>query len=213
MDTKSSGNWVYTDIVKDHFKNPRNIWKKDDNFAPDGVGKVGAISCGDQMEIGIKVKDGVIEDLKWRTYGCASAIASTSMISEMAIGMKLEDAYKISASDVTHELGSLPDHKIHCSVLGDDALRAAIDNYFYKRGEKNPYNDNALRKICKCKDVTNKDVKALYDELGIDNLDDLRSITGYGTVCCSCKAEMTQELEKVIHDAQLAKENEDSAEE
>ncbi|MGH4036937.1 MAG: iron-sulfur cluster assembly scaffold protein [Sphaerochaeta sp.] len=190
--------WVYTDIVKDHFKNPRNIWKKDDDFQPDGEGEVGAISCGDQMKIGIKVKDGKITKLKWKTYGCASAIASTSMISEMAVGMTLKDAYEISANDITNELGSLPDNKLHCSVLGDDALRTAIDDYLFKHDMDNPYNKNALRKICKCKDITNRDVKDLHDQLGVSTLEDLQQITNYGTVCGSCKEEMAAELAKVL---------------
>lgn len=191
--------WVYTNIVKDHFMNPRNVWKKDENFVPDGIGNVGSMACGDQMKIGIKVKDGKIEALKWRTYGCASAIASTSMISEIAVGLTLEEAYNLTAEDITKKLGSLPDNKIHCSVLGDDGLRGAIDDYFFKQGVKNPFNDNALHVICKCKDITNRDVKELYEQMGIDNLEDLQKMTGYGTVCGKCKDDIARELEKNIN--------------
>ena len=200
-DSKKS-NWVYTDIVKDHFKNPRNIWKKEDTFEPDGVGEVGAISCGDQMKIGITVKDDKITKLKWKTYGCASAIASTSMISEIAVNMSLSEAYSLSASDITNKLGSLPANKIHCSVLGDDALRTAIDDYLFKHDLDNPYNKSALRKICKCKDITNRDVKDLHDQLGVNTLEDLQQITNYGTVCGACKDDMKAEFEKVMRESE-----------
>ena len=97
--------WVYTDTVKDHFMNPRNLWKEDEDFKADGVGEVGSLACGDQMRVGIKVSDGKVADIRWLTYGCASAIASTSMMSEMVKGMSLEEAYKISPSDRTDKLG------------------------------------------------------------------------------------------------------------
>src|SRR5690554_4005245 len=120
--------WVYTDIVKEHFINPRNVWD-DDTYSPDGEGLVGSMACGDQMGIGIKVENDTIVDLKWQTYGCASAIASTSMMSEIVIGMSLEEAYMITPQMITDQLGGLPEHKFHCSVLGDKALRASIDDY------------------------------------------------------------------------------------
>ena len=108
--------WVYTDIVKDHFMNPRNLWKEGEDFEADGVGEVGSLACGDQMRVGIKVKDGKISDLRWLTYGCASAIASTSMMSVMAIGMTLEEAYKLTPKAIMDKLGGLPEHKFHCSL-------------------------------------------------------------------------------------------------
>ncbi len=103
------------------------IRKKDFN----GVGEVGSPACGDLMKIWIKVdpKTKKITDLKWKTFGCASAIASTSILSEIAIGMTIDKAYKITPQQITKNLGGLPKRKIHCSVLGDQALRAAIDNY------------------------------------------------------------------------------------
>lgn len=195
---ENKADWVYTDIVKDHFMNPRNVWKRNEDFIPDGVGNVGSMACGDQMKIGITVEDGKIKQLKWKTYGCASAIASTSMISEMAIGMTLEEAYHLTADDINNKLGSLPDNKLHCSVLGDDGLRGAIDDYFFNQDIKNPFNENALRMICHCKNITSRDVKDLHDQLGIDTLESLQEITGYGTVCGTCKEEMAKELAKYI---------------
>ena len=106
------------------------------SYGADGRGIAGNIKCGDQMLMVIKVDKakGIITDCRWKTYGCASAIACTSILSEKVKGMKIDDAYKISPKDITAELGGLPEHKIHCSVLGDKALRAAIDDYYKKSG-------------------------------------------------------------------------------
>ncbi|MBQ0071505.1 MAG: iron-sulfur cluster assembly scaffold protein, partial [Spirochaetales bacterium] len=156
--------WVYTDVVKDHFMNPRNLWKEGEDFEADGVGEVGSLACGDQMRVGIKVEDDKIKDLRWLTYGCASAIASTSMMSEMAIGMSLEEAYKLTPKAIMDELGGLPEHKFHCSVLGDKALRAAIDNYLESSGRPNPYKAHAATMICDCKGVSDQMIEKLVAE-------------------------------------------------
>lgn len=127
--------WFYSDTVKDHFFNPRNILKTQeevDNYKADGVGIVGSPVCGDVMKMWIKVKDNKIIDCKWQTFGCASAIASTSMLSVMVNEMKIEDALKIKPIDIVKRLNGLPARKIHCSVLGDKALRAAIEDYQLK---------------------------------------------------------------------------------
>ena len=122
--------WVYTEKVKDHFLNPRNFLFGDESkFEYDAVGTVGNPICGDQMKMFIKVKDDKIIDLRWKTYGCASAIASTSALSELAKGKTLDEALKIDAKMIDDYLGNLPKHKFHCSVLGHDALKEAISNY------------------------------------------------------------------------------------
>ena len=127
-------NWVYSDIVKDHFLNPRNFLMGDEKaFKCDAVGIVGNPICGDQMKMYIVVKDDKIADIRWKTYGCASAIASTSALSELAKGKTLDEALKISAKDIDNYLGTLPKHKFHCSILGHDALRDAINNYRSKK--------------------------------------------------------------------------------
>ena len=123
-------NWVYSDTVKEHFLNPRNFLMGDESqFDYDAVGLVGNPVCGDQMKMFIKVKDNHIADIRWKTYGCASAIASTSALSELAKGKSLDDALQITAQDIDDYLGTLPKHKFHCSILGHDALSDAIDNY------------------------------------------------------------------------------------
>ncbi len=135
--------WLYTQTVKDHFFHPRNLFKSDEELAEykkkaDGHGMVGSSACGDVMEMFIKVeaKTQTIKECKWKTFGCASAIASTSILSEMAKGLKLEEAKKITPQDIVKALGGLPARKIHCSVLGDQALRKAIEDYEKKKKKK-----------------------------------------------------------------------------
>lgn len=134
--------WAYTEIVKDHFLNPRNFLMGDEtNWLADGEGVVGNPICGDQMLVKIRVRKSpetdteIISDIAWKTYGCASAIASTSALSELAKGRTLESAQNISAKEICDFLGGLPEHKFHCSVLGHEALAKAITNY----KEKNPH--------------------------------------------------------------------------
>jgi nitrogen fixation NifU-like protein len=125
---------AYSDKVLDHYENPRNVGKLDDNDENVGTGMVGAPACGDVMRLQIKVSpDGVIEDAKFKTYGCGSAIASSSLLTEWVKGRSLEDAQKIRNSEIADELG-LPPVKVHCSVLAEDAIKAAIADVKSKRG-------------------------------------------------------------------------------
>ena len=122
--------WIYSDAVKDHFMKPRNFLFGDESkFDFDAVGVVGNPVCGDQMKMYIKVKDDKIEDVRWKTYGCASAIASTSALSELAKGKTLDEATEITAKDIDNYLGNLPKHKFHCSILGHQALADAVEKY------------------------------------------------------------------------------------
>jgi len=121
---------MYSSKVIDHFKNPRNMGEIED---ADGVGEVGNPVCGDLMTIYIKVKDGRLEDVKFKTFGCAAAIATSSMITELAKGKTLEEAEKITRDDVASELDGLPPIKMHCSNLAADGLREAIKDYLSKR--------------------------------------------------------------------------------
>ncbi|MFZ2534651.1 Fe-S cluster assembly scaffold protein NifU [Methanothrix sp.] len=125
----------YSETVMDHFMNPRNVGVIEN---PDGYGKVGNPVCGDLMEIFINVKDDRINDIKFRTFGCGSAIAVSSMVTEMAKGKTLDEAIKITRNDVAEELGGLPPQKMHCSNLGADALHAAIKDYWVKIGKISP---------------------------------------------------------------------------
>ncbi len=199
MSTNFMSQWVYSPVVKDHFMNPRNTWVEDEKFESDGVGEVGSLACGDQMRIVIQVKDDVIVDLRWLTYGCASAIASTSMMSEMVKGMSLEEAYHLSPSSITDALGGLPDHKFHCSVLGDKGLRAAIDDYLVKQNRDNPFKKKIAKVICECKNVTDVAIEDLVKSGEAQTLDDLERITEYGTVCGNCKEQVAELFDQFKH--------------
>ncbi len=122
----------YSDVVMDHFTNPRNVGEIED---ADGVGEVGNPVCGDMMTFYIKVgEDGRLEDVKFKTFGCGAAIAVSSMVSEMAKGKTVEEALEITRDDVARELGGLPKQKMHCSNLGADALHKAIEDYLERKG-------------------------------------------------------------------------------
>lgn len=121
---------MYSDKVMEHFRNPRNMGEIKN---ADGVGEVGNVVCGDFMKIFIKVKNNKIADIKFQTYGCASAIASSSMLTELAKGKTIDEAKKISRDLIAGELGGLPPQKIHCSVLAQDALKKAIEDYEKKK--------------------------------------------------------------------------------
>ena len=134
------GDWLYSEVVRDHFFNPRNLLLYDATYDADGIGVVGSPTCGDMMIVWIKV-DGEtkrIRECKWRTFGCASAIASTSMMSVMATeegGMTLARAKRITPEAIIDRLGGLPDRKYHCSVLGHQALREAVHDYEHRHAE------------------------------------------------------------------------------
>jgi len=124
---------MYSELVMEHFRNPRNMGSIED---ADGVGEVGNPQCGDMMRITIKVKDDVLEDIKFQTLGCGAAVATSSMVTEMAKGKSLEEAITISNKAVAEALGGLPPAKMHCSNLAADGLRAAIDDYRAKQVAK-----------------------------------------------------------------------------
>jgi nitrogen fixation NifU-like protein len=124
---------MYSEKVMEHFSNPRNVGEIED---ADGVGTVGNPVCGDLMTIYIKVKDNRIEDIKFKTFGCGAAIATSSMVTEMAMGKTIEEALEITRNDVANELEGLPPVKMHCSNLAADALHAAIEDYKKKLAEK-----------------------------------------------------------------------------
>ncbi|MDR1211565.1 MAG: iron-sulfur cluster assembly scaffold protein, partial [Spirochaetaceae bacterium] len=174
--------WLYSDTVKDHFTNPRNVLLDDESsFPSDARGETGNIKCGDKMLMLLRIKDDIITDVRWKTYGCASAIASTSMLSEIIKGMDIKDAYKIKPDDLVQKLGGLPSYKIHCSVLGDKALREAIDNYLAKTGRSGLFKVPA-QVICNCLGITDKDIEEAFHN-GARTWEELQQATKLGTVC------------------------------
>jgi len=191
--------WVYSEKAKEHFMRPRNILKEGQDYKDDGKGMVGNIKCGDQMLVAIQVdqQKGTIKDCKWRTYGCASAIASTSIMSEMVKGMPVEEAYHLSPKDIAKELGGLPEHKIHCSVLGDKALRAAINDYYQRHGMKEKIEQEKVKTICQCMNVTDKEIEeAVLD--GARTFYELQERTKISTVCGECRPEAEILLQKYV---------------
>jgi nitrogen fixation NifU-like protein len=134
---------AYSEKVIDHYENPRNVGSLDKDDEAVGTGIVGAPACGDVMKLQIKVEDGVIKDARFKTYGCGSAIASSSLVTEWVKGMKIEDAMEIQNSQIAEEL-SLPPVKIHCSVLAEDAIKAAIRDYQAKRPKEQGAGDDGV---------------------------------------------------------------------
>ena len=191
----SNMDWLYSETVKEHFMNPKNVLSNDEIFEADGEGLVGNIRCGDQMEIKIKVAEGLVSDCRWKTYGCASAIASTSILSEMVKGMSLEDAYNIRPEDIIAKLDGLPAVKIHCSVLGDRALRAAIEDYYRKNGMADRIVQEEAVVVCQCLNVTNKDIEEAVKK-GDRTWEELQQRTKIGTVCGKCR----EKAEELLHE-------------
>ena len=122
---------LYTETVMDHFMHPRNVGEIEN---PDGVGQVGNAKCGDIMKMYLKIKNNIIEDVKFETFGCGSAIASSSMATELIRGKTIEDALAVTNKQVVDALGGLPAHKLHCSVLAEEAIKAAVKDYYDKNG-------------------------------------------------------------------------------
>ncbi len=190
--------WLYSGIVKEHFTNPKNVFDPEERFEADAEGLVGNVKCGDQMLFMLKIVDDVIVDLRWKTYGCASAIASTSMLSEVVKGMGIREAYGIKPADIARKLGGLPENKIHCSVLGDKALRAAIDAYLEKRGRAGEFKGEDAVVICTCLGITDKDIEQAVKD-GARSWEALQEATKIGTVCGGCKGRAEELLHEFAH--------------
>jgi nitrogen fixation protein NifU and related proteins len=199
-DVVSQGNksWFYTDTVKDHFFNPRNLFrtqKEANEYQHDGMGMVGSPACGDMMKIWIRVSDdGKIQECKWQTFGCASAIASTSMMSMMVSeneGMLVEDAMKLKPMDIVKRLGDLPTRKFHCSVLGDKALRAAINDYYKKTGQDEKVKESKTKMIDHIAKVTDHDIEEAVLE-GATTFDEVQKKTKVGVANKQCIPEVEQ---------------------
>ena len=193
--------WFYTGVVKDHFFNPRNLIKTDEEikaFNADGMGSVGSPACGDKMVVWIKVdKEEHITECKWQTYGCGSAVASTSMLSVMVTengGMKIEDALQLKPKDIVERLIDLPTRKFHCSVLGDKALRDAINDYFKKTGQFERVKIDGAKVIDTALKVTDKDIEEAVLE-GAVTFEDVQKKTKVGTQDRSCIPQVKELIE------------------
>ncbi|MBM4140466.1 MAG: Fe-S cluster assembly protein NifU [Nitrospira sp.] len=173
--------WEYTDKVKDLFLNPKNVGEIEN---PDAVGEVGSIICGDALRLTLKIdkQTNKIIDAKFQTFGCASAIASSSALTELIKGMTLDEALKISNQEIAEFLGGLPSEKMHCSVMGQEALETAVANY---RGEKKPI-EGEEKIICKCFEVSEDKIRKVAIENHLTTVEDITNYTKAGGGCGSC---------------------------
>ena len=176
--------WNYTDKVIDHFMNPRNVGEVEN---PDGTGQVGNAACGDALKLTFKLDEsGKIAEVKFKTFGCASAIASSSALTELIKGMTLEEAASVTNQDIVKLLGELPEAKMHCSVMGMEALQAAIADY---KGEPNPFeklDDHDGKLICKCFGVTDIKILRVAKENNLHKAEEITNYCKAGGACGSC---------------------------
>jgi len=196
--------WDYTDKVKDHFLHPRNIGEVEN---PDGVGEVGSLACGDALRLTFKLDANKrISEAKFKTFGCASAIASSSALTELIKGMTLEEAEKVTNKNIADYLGGLPEAKMHCSVMGREALQAAIAYYKGIKPEQKKMLEGKI--VCECFGVTEKEIR---DAVKINHLTTVEEVTNYtkaGGGCGKCKDDIAVLIKKVFLEAAEEAENE-----
>jgi NifU-like protein len=182
--------WDYTDSVQEHFINPKNVGELED---ADGTGEVGSLACGDALKLTIKVKDNIITDAKFKTFGCASAIASSSVLTEMIIGKSVDEAKSITNDDIAEALGGLPKEKMHCSVMGREALEAAIADL---TGAILPMAQGEI--VCECFGVTDLEITRAITENHLRSVEDITNFTKAGGGCGKCEDKIRQLLAKTV---------------
>ncbi|MBN2137268.1 MAG: Fe-S cluster assembly protein NifU [Sedimentisphaerales bacterium] len=184
--------WDYTDKVRDHFFNPRNVGEVEN---PDGIGEVGSLACGDALKLTFRLdKQGRIEDAKFKTFGCASAIATSSVLTEIIKGMTLDQALKVTNKDIAEYLGGLPEQKMHCSVMGKEALEAAVENYKTGGPAKHQLEGNV---VCTCFGVTDAEIERVTRENGLTTVEQVTNYCKAGGGCGGCHGEIEKIIEKV----------------
>lgn len=196
--------WNYNQKVMDHFLHPQNVGEIEN---PDGVGEVGNASCGDALRLTFKLDDqGRIVDVRFKTFGCVSAIASSSALTELIKGMTLEEAAKVTNQDIVKLLGELPEEKMHCSVMGMEALQAAIANY---RGEASSFDtdeDHEGKLVCRCFGVTDVKIRKVAKENKLHKAEEVTHYCKAGGACGACLDEIQQILDHLWNSAPEAEE-------
>ncbi|MCI5888619.1 MAG: Fe-S cluster assembly protein NifU [Brachyspira sp.] len=180
--------WDYSEKVMDHYRNPRNIGKIDD---ADAVGTAGSLTCGDQLKIYLKInKDGVVTDAKFQTFGCGSAVASSSILTEMIIGKTVDEVRKITNKDIADELGGLPPEKMHCSVMGYEALEDALKGYegYKDLDDIRAEEDKKEKIVCTCFGVTENLIWDAIKQNGLKTVEEVTNYTKAGGACGKCKS-------------------------
>ena len=183
--------WEYTDKVKDHFLNPRNVGVIEN---PDGIGEVGSLACGDALKLTFKLDSNKhIADARFQTFGCASAIASSSALTEIIKGMSLEEAGKVTNEDIADYLGDLPKEKMHCSVMGRDALEKAIAYY---RGEAEKEVEGEI--VCECFGVTDLEIERAVRENSLKTIEDVTGYVKAGGGCANCHDQIQEIIDSIL---------------
>jgi len=178
--------WDYSEKVMDHYRNPRNVGKIDN---ADAVGIAGSLSCGDQLKIYLKIENGIVTDAKFQTFGCGSAVASSSILTEMIIGKSVEEVKKITNKDIADQLGGLPPEKMHCSVMGYEALEDALKGYDNYQDLEDLRNEpeKAEKIVCTCFGITENTIWDAIKENGIKTVDEVTAYTNAGGACGKCR--------------------------
>jgi NifU-like protein len=193
--------WEYTGKVKEHFLNPRNVGEIED---PDGVAEVGSIACGDALKFTFKLDENKrIKDAKFKTFGCASAIASASALTEMVKGKTLEEARKISNQDIADYLGGLPEEKMHCSVLGQQALEMAIQSC-----QGAPAAEPGAQIVCECFGITDREIEKAVRENHLTTIEQVTNYTKAGGGCGNCHEKIQAIIDRVLASVPAAPEPE-----
>ncbi len=183
--------WDYSEKVIDHYRNPRNVGSIED---ADAIGEAGSLSCGDMLKLYLKVNDkGIITDAKFQTFGCGSAVASSSILTEMVIGKHIDEARKITNKQIVDALGGLPPEKMHCSVMGHEALEAAIANYYNE--EITIKEDEDI--VCNCFNISKTFLENEIKSNNLKTLEDVINYTKAGGACGRCQGKIKDILENI----------------
>lgn len=206
--------WDYSEKVMDHYRNPRNVGKIDD---ADAVGSAGSLTCGDQLKIYLKIKDGIVTDAKFQTFGCGSAVASSSILTEMIIGKSVDEVRKITNKDIADELGGLPPEKMHCSVMGYEALEDALKGYVDKDeldealDELHGKPEQHDKIVCTCFGVTENQIWEAIKVNGLKTVEEITNYTKAGGACGKCKGLIQDIIDTYYHKEKEAVKTEKSS--